>query len=68
VRQKFEAAGIKVVSQLWTVGSCDGVLVLEGESEQKILAMLAELAESGNVRTQSLRAFDAEQFAAIVGS
>jgi uncharacterized protein with GYD domain len=65
VRQQFEAAGIKVVAQLWTVGACDGVLVLEGESEQKILGMLAQLAASGNVRTQSLRAFDAAQFAEI---
>jgi uncharacterized protein with GYD domain len=66
-RQQLEAAGVKVVAQLWTVGACDGVLVLESDSEQKILALLAQLAAAGNVRTQSLRAFDAAQFAEIVG-
>jgi uncharacterized protein with GYD domain len=68
VRRQFEAAGITVVSQLWTVGAYDGVLVLEGESEQKILGMLTQLAASGNVRTQTLRAFDAAQFAQIVAA
>ena len=59
-------AGITVEAQLWTAGSCDGVLILSGE-EQKILRCLADLVELGNVRTETLRAFDAEEFKAIVG-
>jgi uncharacterized protein with GYD domain len=66
VRQQMEAAGIKVIAQLWTAGACDGVLVLESEDEQKILAQLTQLGASGNLRLQSLRAFDAAQFAEIV--
>lgn len=60
-----DAAGVRVVSQLWTAGSYDGVLILEGE-EQKVLSLLAQLAAQGNVRTHSMRAFDAEQFGRIV--
>ena len=67
-RQSAEAAGIKVLAQFWTAGACDGVLILEGDSEEKVLGVLAQLASLGNVRTRSLRAFDAVEFAAIVGA
>ena len=67
-RQSAEAAGIKVRAQLWSAGSFDGLLILEGDDEVKLMGMLATLASQGNVRTQSLRAFDAADFAAIVGA
>ena len=67
-RQSVEAAGIKVLAQLWTAGAYDGLLILEADSEAKVLAPLAQLASLGNVRTQSLRAFDAAEFSAIVGA
>ena len=67
-RQNAEAAGLKVLAQYWTAGTCDGVLILAGDSEEKVLGALAQLAALGNVRTQSLRAFDAAEFAAIVGA
>ena len=66
-REKVEAHGIKVVAQYWTAGQCDGVLILQGDSETKVLHVLSDLAAAGNVRTESLRAFDATEFAAIVG-
>ena len=66
-RQTAEAAGLKVLAQLWTVGAYDGLLILEGDSEEKVLGALTQLASLGNVRTQSLRAFDADGFAGIVG-
>ena len=65
-RKAAEKAGLTVESQLWTAGSCDGVLILSGE-ERKILHCLTQLAALGNVRTETLRAFDAEEFKAIVG-
>ena len=65
-RKAAEKAGITVEAQLWTAGSCDGVLILSGD-EKKILRCLAQLAALGNVRTETLRAFNAEEFKAIVG-
>ena len=61
-----EKAGVKVEAQLWTAGSYDGVLILSGD-ENKILRCLAQLVALGNVRTESLRAFDAEEFGSITG-
>lgn len=66
-RKTVEAAGVKVLGEYWTTGEYDGVLILQAESEAAALHALAELAAAGNVRTQSLRAFDAGEFARIVG-
>ena len=65
-RKAAEKAGITVEAQLWTAGACDGVLILNGD-EKKILRCLAQLAALGNVRTETLQAFDAREFKGIAG-
>lgn len=62
-----EKAGVKVESQLWTTGAYDGILILNAANETKALSVIAKLVASGNVSTQTLQAFDAKEFAAIVG-
>jgi len=59
-------AGVTVESQLWTVGSRDGLLVLRGD-ERKVLRCVAQLGALGNVHTETLQAFDAKEFKAITG-
>lgn len=59
-------AGVKVEAQFWTVGHYDGVLVLSAKSNEPILRCLAQLAALGNVKTESLQAFDEREFKAIV--
>jgi uncharacterized protein with GYD domain len=66
-RQEVESAGIRVLAQLWTVGAYDGALLLQGDDEPQVLRALASLSALGNVRTHSLRALDAEEFARIAG-
>jgi uncharacterized protein with GYD domain len=65
-REAAKKAGVNVETQLWTVGAYDGAVVLSGE-EKNVLRAVAELASLGNVRTETLQAFDAEQFKAITG-
>ena len=65
-RNAAAKAGITVEAQLWTTGSRDGLLILNGD-ENKVLRCLAGLAALGNVRTETLQAFDAKEFKAIVG-
>jgi uncharacterized protein with GYD domain len=62
-----EKAGVKVEAQLWTAGAYDGILILHAVNETKILGLIAKLAAQGNVSTQSLPAFDAKEFAALLG-
>ena len=59
-------AGVTVEAQYWTSGSCDGVLILSG-AEKDIMRALTGLAVLGNVRTDTLRAYEAAEFAALVG-
>ena len=61
-------AGVKVEGQYWTVGRFDGVIILSGPNEQTVLRVLADLTALGNVRTQTLQAFNDQEFGAIVGS
>lgn len=65
-RESAQAAGITVVGQYWTAGNYDAVLIAQADDEQKLLGALTRLAADGNVRTHSLRAFDAQEFAALV--
>jgi uncharacterized protein with GYD domain len=53
-----ERAGARVVGQYWTIGSHDGVLVLEAPNDQVAAAILLALGAAGNVRTTTLRAFE----------
>ncbi len=62
-----EKAGIKVVGQYWTIGSYDGVLIIEAKSERDALHWLTELVSHGNVRTETLQAFESGEFEKIVG-
>ncbi len=53
-----EKAGVSIVGQYWTIGSHDGVLIMEAPTEEKAASVLLHLGASGNVRTTTLRAFD----------
>jgi len=62
-----EKAGVTIEGQYWTIGSLDGVLIIKTDDEQKALHLLLELTANGNVRTETLRAYLAEEFDAIAG-
>jgi uncharacterized protein with GYD domain len=65
-KKAAEKAGIAVEAQLWTAGACDGVLILSGD-EKKVLRCLTQLASLGNVRTETMQAFDAKELKTIIG-
>lgn len=56
--QFADQAGVRILSQYWTIGSHDGVLIMEAPTEEKAASVLLHLGMSGNVRTTTLRAFD----------
>ncbi|QDV62545.1 GYD domain-containing protein [Crateriforma conspicua] len=55
-------AGGKLVSQVWTVGQYDGCVVFETPDEATGSALLIKLAKDGNVRTQTMRCYDNQEF------
>ena len=64
----LSGTGVEIVGQYWTMGSYDGVVILEADSEKKILHYLAELSATGAVQPETMRAFDADEFNEIVES
>jgi uncharacterized protein with GYD domain len=50
----------------WLVGDYDGLLIFEAPDEQTAVALMAKLAKLGNVRTHSLRAFDAAEMKQVL--
>ena len=61
-----EKYGAKIAHAYWTMGHYDIVAVIEAPDDESITAMVLELTAEGNVRTETLRAFDHDQMQAIV--
>jgi uncharacterized protein with GYD domain len=61
-----EGWGGSVQELLWTVGEYDIVSVVEFPDDETGTAALLRLGASGNVRTNTMRAFNSEEMAAIV--
>lgn len=53
--------GVHMKEMYWTLGGYDLVVVIDAPDEASYLAFGASLASAGNVRTQSLRAFNKDQ-------
>ena len=53
-----QKAGARVLSQYWTIGAHDGVLVLEAPNDEVAASVFLALGARGNVRTTTLRAFE----------
>jgi uncharacterized protein with GYD domain len=60
-----EKLGISIKSVHYTVGSYDIVTVVEG-SDEAVTTALLKLGSLGNIRTQTLRAFSADEMKAII--
>ena len=58
-------AGVQVKSLFWTAGAYDVVVTVEGP-EEAVMATNAMMASLGNVRTQTLRAFNASEIKKVL--
>ena len=59
--------GVKVSEVLWTLGQYDLVIVAEAPNDEAIAACSLSLAKLGNVKIQTLRAFQAPEVDALLG-
>jgi uncharacterized protein with GYD domain len=62
-----EKAGARVKAQYWTVGEYDGIVILEAPDDSTAVGLIAKVAKLGNVRTQTLRAFDSAEMRGVLG-
>ena len=65
-RAASEQLGVRIVDVFWTLGGYDLVVVTEAPDDEALTAFLLQLGSQGNVRTQSLRAFDADEMSRII--
>ncbi len=63
VGKKF---GVNMREIYWTMGEYDLVCVLEADDEQSLTAFNLAIAMQGNVRTQSLRAYNASEIEKVL--
>jgi uncharacterized protein with GYD domain len=64
-RSAVEAAKGTVEAMYWAVGDYDGAVVFTAPDEPTAARLLVQLGQEGNVRTKSLRIFDAREFGKI---
>jgi uncharacterized protein with GYD domain len=58
--------GVNMKEIYWTLGQHDIVCVLEADDEQSLTAFELAVAQQGNVRSQTLRAFNAAEMDKIL--
>lgn len=61
-----EKLGIKVKDLYWTLGAHDAVLVTDAPNEETITAWALSVGSLGNIRTQTMRAFSADEVQKIL--
>jgi uncharacterized protein with GYD domain len=65
-KQMAETFGVTVKEIFWTQGRYDIVVLTEAPDELSATALNLSLSALGNIRTESLRAFSADEMATIV--
>jgi uncharacterized protein with GYD domain len=61
-----EGSGGRVRELLWTVGEYDLVCIAEFPDDEAGVAALLRVGSAGNIRSSTLRAFNAEEMAGII--
>jgi uncharacterized protein with GYD domain len=65
-RGLVEKNGGQVRQLLWTLGQYDVVVVADFPDDETATAAVLQTAAGGNVRTTTMRAFDADQMSSII--
>lgn len=68
VRAENEKRGFKVIGMYWTQGRYDLVAVMDAPSEEAMLAGLFNIAEAGNVHSETLRAYSDTEMEKALGA
>ncbi|MCG5072210.1 GYD domain-containing protein [Paraburkholderia tagetis] len=59
--------GCEMKQIYWTLGQYDIVTIVEAADEAGFMAFGLALGSAGNIRTQTLRAFNKDEFSAMLG-
>lgn len=62
-----KAFGCEMKEVYWTLGQYDFVSIVEAKDDEALTAFGLALGSAGNIRTQTMRAFNKSDFSAIIG-
>jgi len=65
-RATAEKLGVKVREIYWTLGRYDAVGIIEAPDDEAVTRLMLSLGSLGNVRTETLRAFSAQEMERIL--
>jgi uncharacterized protein with GYD domain len=63
--KEMDGLGASLKDIYWTLGAYDLVGIVEAPDDETVTAALLKLAGAGNMRSTTLRAFDAKEFSAL---
>jgi uncharacterized protein with GYD domain len=66
-RDMVRQAGGQVRELLWTLGEYDIVSVIEAPDDELAMALLLQTAALGNIRTETMRAMNADEITSVIG-
>jgi uncharacterized protein with GYD domain len=66
-QQQMQSMGVNFTNIYWTLGNHDIVGILEAPDDESAAAGLLAVAGEGNIRSQTLRAFSAEEMRGVIG-
>jgi uncharacterized protein with GYD domain len=66
-KKSIQAAGGSVKNIYWTMGRYDGIIVFEAPDDATAAAVMMGGCAQGNVRTETLRAFDENEIMGVLG-
>jgi uncharacterized protein with GYD domain len=58
--------GIKIKDTYWTMGVFDAVFIADAPDDETMTSLAVSMGSIGNIRTQTLRAFSADEMTAIL--
>ncbi len=67
IRTENETKGFKVLGHYWTQGQYDLVAIVDAPNESSMMGGLFNIAEAGNVVSETLRAFTDEEMHRALG-
>ncbi len=65
-RGQFAGLGVTFKDTYWTLGSHDLVAILDAPDGEALAAALLILSSQGNLRTTTLRAFNADEMRSVI--
>ena len=66
VKEAAAKAGVTMKDIVWTLGACDMVVTFEAPDDAAMTAFALAIGTAGNVRTQTMRAFNRSEMSAIL--